>query len=1081
MRFIFRLLIAAILLLMMGVSLGPSLLSTEWGKAMLVKAVNHFSFYHLKIDVLDLSWSGTQEIAGLEIRDERGNLTFSCDELFTDATLVQILIRHEIGSMKVIQPNMRIGPDNKNASQVKIVHQAGFIPAWGIQNTVFYPLKGHILIEQGALDFLSPGLDLIRVYNIALSLESSQTGSWHIKANGQTVQNSVLGQFDLEGVMDEKIGVSGHLANFPTRSIDQTIGIFYPALKGLFSSGIGEALNVDLEVKGSCEMMGISLNANSPNFRAQIQATSNHDKFFLSMPALISLTARPEFAEKFAQLSLLKPVTLTFKIDDFRFCLPQKEIEAIQGNLSLSEIQLPDVLLKSAVISLVTDHVKKGQFTATLQSSQLSLSPMQFQWKEGLKLLRPTAFSGVANGVLTKFSLPLNWKELEVEAEINWRGKIKLSIATLQSIYLDYTFAKLPSPWDVLLPEPTTMHLKMDCMHSVELLKGVTTIDSFMIEAIPIQNIRGSFQFSPKNRVGSLQINGTIGNGEIEAQFSLQGKEVQTEGILKKIPVHLFELLFHHNELNLILGPKADLSFKGILKKETLELSLLGHSDLLQLDLHLKHAENMLSVVKPSTLSYTLTQKSYKALDHWVNPLVSSPFNLVTEAQLFFELNSLQLPTQSGPDGFPALIFDPSQTQLEGDFTVNQFGFMESSTGQESSLNHLELHLSQTTPQAPLSFHLHADVAPKSKFSLNGSFDYSKASTILDIHIEQFPSAILDVLARLIGKKEVALSTLLGPTVEATIVTQIRQRRGPLKMTINAPYTRISLEGNLKDGILTLNDTLYGQITMTPSLSRMLLKDINPLSISAIHATHPITLEIPASGFSLQLYPFSMKEWMIPQARIELGQIVCQNEGNLSAALALLKLHQFSNDQEIKLWFAPFDLHMHQGMIDCERTEILVADTFDICTWGQIDLVHDYVDTVLGLTASCLKKAFGIKELPSDYILQMAMKGPANDVQIDSSKATAKVAALLLWQKKTIAGALAGGPAGALIGGLLNQLGPLPDSDSKAPPAKHPFPWENSSEADAKNTGSSKTEKPKKKKLIKNSEKPLKQLLEILK
>jgi hypothetical protein len=56
---------------------------------------------------------------------------------------------------------------------------------------------------------------------------------------------------------------------------------------------------------------------------------------------------------------------------------------------------------------------------------------------------------------------------------------------------------------------------------------------------------------------------------------------------------------------------------------------------------------------------------------------------------------------------------------------------------------------------------------------------------------------------------------------------------------------------------------------------------------------------------------------------------------------------------------------------------------------------------------------------------------------------------------------------------MLDALGILPDKDASAPPAKRPFPWE-------KDKKSSQNEQEYKKKPIKSTDKPLKQLLKMI-
>ena len=283
--------------------------------------------------------------------------------------------------------------------------------------------------------------------------------------------------------------------------------------------------------------------------------------------------------------------------------------------------------------------------------------------------------------------------------------------------------------------------------------------------------------------------------------------------------------------------------------------------------------------------------------------------------------------------------------------------------------------------------------------------------------------------------------------------------------------TRVDLVGHIVNGALLLNDSLYAQMKITPEMSRLVLKEINPLNLSYIYSLAPVTLEISSNGFYFPFYPFSMGKIAIPDATIELGKIACRNEGNINIALGLLKSKQFDKNSELSLWFAPIDLSVQQGLINMDRTEILLANIFDICLFGKVDLIKNYVDMVLGLTSQTLSKAFGIKNLPENYVLTIPMRGKADHVQINSGKATAKMALLLAWQNKNVAGALGGGPAGALVGEFLGKIATLPDADAKVPPPKHPFPWEIGKDSRSSNASNEK------KRQFKPDEKPLKQIL----
>ena len=142
------------------------------------------------------------------------------------------------------------------------------------------------------------------------------------------------------------------------------------------------------------------------------------------------------------------------------------------------------------------------------------------------------------------------------------------------------------------------------------------------------------------------------------------------------------------------------------------------------------------------------------------------------------------------------------------------------------------------------------------------------------------------------------------------------------------------------------------------------------------------------------------------------------------------------HDKTLELWAAPLDAQMKQGILNIERTEILLDKTFEIPIWGDINFASRFVDMGIGLTADTLRKSLGIKKLPSDYVMKIPLKGPFDSVSVNTGSASSKIAALMLWQSQALEKGL--GP----IGGILKQVIPAPGGDSSVPPSKTPFPWQ---------------------------------------
>ena len=339
---------------------------------------------------------------------------------------------------------------------------------------------------------------------------------------------------------------------------------------------------------------------------------------------------------------------------------------------------------------------------------------------------------------------------------------------------------------------------------------------------------------------------------------------------------------------------------------------------------------------------------------------------------------------------FPSFAFDLSKLELNASARNPKLTFYDRSSHETIQLSNLALGLNKQKG-SPVTVSLDSNVTAQSAQSGNtkngsislsgnlaqtltpqGAFDVSKLTCSLHFKAQQLPSRVLDIVARAKGRTDFPFTTVFGNVINAAIDIDLDQFSGPVSVNVNTPNTRAAVNGTVAGGILTLKEDAHVQMKVTPEASRLVLKEVNPLNLSYFYSQAPVTLEVPAHGFAFRLYPFDYGKITIPNATIELGKILCKNEGNVHVALGLLKSKQFEKSSELMLWFAPIDLHIAQGIVDIERTEILLAETYDICAWGKVEIVDQYVDMILGLTAQTLKKAFGIKNLPDKLCFDTA-------------------------------------------------------------------------------------------------------------
>lgn len=295
--------------------------------------------------------------------------------------------------------------------------------------------------------------------------------------------------------------------------------------------------------------------------------------------------------------------------------------------------------------------------------------------------------------------------------------------------------------------------------------------------------------------------------------------------------------------------------------------------------------------------------------------------------------------------------------------------------------------------------------------SLDGQI-YSKLQFHIKIDVKQFPLIVFN------------LDQLLGPTLDLLGTVSMDQGKGMIDLNAAAANGHTHLKAILTGESIALNEPLEFSIRLTPEMSSLLLKDINPLFITSLSAANPVTLRIDPNGFFFPL-PFSLEQFKVGNAVLDLGKVLCRNGDSLRTIVALLKADLLTNASEMNVWFAPVSLQIDRGIIKTGRLDALLADSVHICTWGTIDLLRDKLDMTLGLPADTLEKSFGISNLPKNYVLKIPVKGTTKKPEIDKTSAAAKIAALIAIRKTGI------------FNGFFSKK-----EEKDIPKPNQPFPWE---------------------------------------
>lgn len=294
----------------------------------------------------------------------------------------------------------------------------------------------------------------------------------------------------------------------------------------------------------------------------------------------------------------------------------------------------------------------------------------------------------------------------------------------------------------------------------------------------------------------------------------------------------------------------------------------------------------------------------------------------------------------------------------------------------------------------------------------------------------RIPSGFVQSLFLLDDKAKQKIQALFGPTIDAEANIQLKELTGPLAASIKGSQGFAEINGKLNKGILTLNSPLVATTQVTPFFSKVFLEENVPLLSTAFGAEQPIKISIDPDHFSCPIIPFDLDGATIGKGVIDLGKIHCRNAGELNA---LLNMIYPIKDQQITLWFTPLFFQLDKSQLTYKRTDLLVAHTYSLASWGTLDLKTHQMNLILGLSPQTLQYAFGIHGLDDRYLFQIPLHTRKGKLEVDKMKLTAGITALIAQTQA--------GSKGKLLGDLLNMAVSDHGEPLPPPPTTQPLPW----------------------------------------
>ncbi len=566
-----------------------------------------------------------------------------------------------------------------------------------------------------------------------------------------------------------------------------------------------------------------------------------------------------------------------------------------------------------------------------------------------------------------------------------------------------------------------------------------------------------------ESKAGRIQVDAELNNIIQGGQLAFASASTKANANIENLPVALLETFSGQGgKLTPMIGPAMNVNLTADIPpggQTGGKIDLKAQGERMNLDAGASLGD-VLTLTRPGTLKLTLTPEAF---NQWMAPKPGTEtpagsdaggadYTLQDTAEINGSVKSLRWPMVQKNKGQS---FDPANTGIDAVITIPRLALLDRKTNRATTINQLQASVAGENLAKPVGVNVTGKVAvaaAEGKPSQSGDIQLKGELTDLfkengEFNSEGFGASLRGILSGLpvppldaaVGAQQ-QLVAVLGDVLGATGNIELARNKGPITADLKSSNSQIYFAGNLADNQLTLREPVKASVGVNPLLSKLILKNINPLLVNAIGGD-PIRLQVENEGFAVPLDSKKLNEIQVKSAKLELGTLVLDNGGVLNGLLTLLKQ---SSAKQMSARFTPLVARVTNGVAEYDRMDIFLAESFHLATWGKVDLPKDQVDMILGITAETLDDAFGIEGLPEDQMLQIPMRGPTSNVQVDWGKAALQVAQMMAGKK--LSDKI---PGGGLIGNILGggKTAPPPPPGSESSKTEQPKPEEKATPA----------------------------------
>lgn len=551
------------------------------------------------------------------------------------------------------------------------------------------------------------------------------------------------------------------------------------------------------------------------------------------------------------------------------------------------------------------------------------------------------------------------------------------------------------------------------------------------------------------------QLEATIRAGNLFANgvFDAQQATLDAQAMVSMFPTEFLALALGQDVLTDLVGPAVNLTASATQSGQgtpsEISVSVNGQSQHTDFQTVFTLGET-LALTQPASLQWTLTPDGFKSLQQWLDPESGAQ---ATELGLTENLSAeLNVETLRWPLSAVAL-GDTAARQPASVDAVLQIPRIAVRADNETSpitLESLEARITSTNlseatnvafsavmphvPNDPAGPTGQVSLAASAQRLLNdkGEWVPDEAGVQAQFEAIDLPVPLIDAWLDLN-----ALGTeTLGDVLNISGETDLLNMSGPVSLSINGPFAKASINGEMTPNELTLTSPLVAELRITEQLGRAFLSKIHPIFETVRESQQPVRLEISDQGFLLPITGARLEDISIPELTLDFGQLTLGNGWLLDGTIALAQQFGVLDATERETWsawFTPLLLEMQNGRVSYRRRlDLLLDDRLHLSTWGSADLAEEKINMTFALMPDTLNSLFGLSVAPGDA-LRMPISGSLSAPRVDFGRATVDLGRIRSQRRLSDKDPLLGAVVGALGNAAVGEPVPLPSVD--------PLPW----------------------------------------